>query len=401
MSYRTVEIRFAPQSARQWQTFGAARQECAHVWNDLVRVHARIRRLGWKWPSKSRFQSWAKRRYPYLSAQTVQQIIAEFLEAVNATHQKRKNGSTEARYPYRILRFRDVPYTNQDARLRDCKLLLPNGRSGTLAIPLPSASLFPGRLMEVRLCFGKVLIVCEVPLSSTRPCCTTGNDLGVNTLIAATDGQSAILVSGKEAKASVQWRNKRLASLQAAQAAKTKGSRRWKRLQRRKYKLLEKSQRRIRDLTHKATAAVQQEFPAAQAFVGEPFNEAAQTISRRQAQQVASTCNRKVIQQLSYKGFGATTVSEAYSSQTCPVCGGRRQCRRIYQCQRCGYTAPRDVVGALNILRIGTFGVMTQDPNVPTQIKYRRPTWGGRRKPHSKWRLRSSGGHPARSSAPS
>jgi len=51
------------------------RQEAARLWNDLVRRHHRIRRLGWTWPSKARWQRWAirpKGRYPGISAQSAQ-----------------------------------------------------------------------------------------------------------------------------------------------------------------------------------------------------------------------------------------------------------------------------------------------------------------------------------------
>jgi len=88
-----------------------------------------------------------------------------------------------------------------------------------------------------------------------------GVDLGVNTLVAATDGTKAVLISGREAKATVQWRNKRLASAVGKQAALVKGSRRWRRVQRRKARMLAKARRRMNDLIHKATHRVMTEFP--------------------------------------------------------------------------------------------------------------------------------------------
>jgi transposase len=111
--------------------------------------------------------------------------------------------------------------------------------------------------------------------------------LGVNTLIAATDGEKAVLISGRAAKATVQWHNKRLASLQPAQSRKMPGSRRWKCLQRRKAKMLTKARRRIQDITHKATRQVADTFPGATCHVGKPFNGAAQKMGHRQAQQVS------------------------------------------------------------------------------------------------------------------
>jgi putative transposase len=367
------------------------------LWNDLVVRHHRIRRLAWRWPSKARWQRWAIRpqgRSPGISAQraqSAQQIIGEFCEAVDSCRQLRKNSHEDARDPWKLRRSHDVVYTNQDARLRDGRLVLPHGASGTLRIRLPDAITLPGRLMEVRLSHGVVRLICEV-VDAPRPQQTViGVDLGVNTLIAATDGQRVILISGRAAKATVQYRNKQLAWLQQAQSTCAKHSRRHKRLHRRKYAMLDKTKRRIRDLCHKASRQVAAAFPNATCSVGEPFNAAARRIGRVKAQQVSTACTRKIIQLLDYKTAGALTLSEAYSSQTCPVCGEQSKQRRIYCCPRWGATGPRDAVDAVNILSLGIYGVMLPGRAVPRRIKYLRP-WP--RQPRS-----SSGGRPARSSA--
>ena len=387
MNYRTIEIVWHPRTTTEWGTFTASRKEAARLWGDLVVRHHRIRRLGWKWPSKARWQRWARGRYPGISAQSTQQLIGEFCEAVDSCRQLRRNGQTEARYPWRKPRYHDVVYTNQDARIRDGRVILPHGKSGPLRIHLPETVTLPGRLMEVRLSYGVVRLICEV-LESPRPQQTViGVDLGVNTLIAATDGTKVFLVSGRGVKAVIQWRNKTLADIQQAQSSKTKGSLRWKRLQCRKYQMLDKTKRQVRDATHKATHAIAEAFPGATCYVGEPFNDAARRTGRVQAQQVSTACNRKIIEQLDYKTAGTIAVNEAYSSQTCPVCGERSKHRRIYRCPHCGATGPRDAVGAVNILSLGQHGVMLPDRSLPRQVKYLRP-----------WRS-SSGGHPARSSA--
>jgi putative transposase len=387
MSYRTIGIAWRPRTTTEWATFTTSRKEAARLWRDLVIRHHRIRRLGWKWPSKARWKRWAKGHYPGLSAQSAQQLIGEFCEAVDSCRQLRKNGQTEARYPWRMPHYHDVAYTNQDARIRDRRLILPHGTSGTLRLCLPETVTLPGRLMEVRLSFGVVRLVYEVA-DAPRPQQTViGVDLGVNTLVAATDGMKVFLVSGRGVKAVIQWRNKTLADIQQAQSSKAKGSRRWKRLQRRKYQMLGKTKRQVRDATHKATHAVAEAFPGATCYVGEPFNDAAQRTGRVQAQQVSTACTRKIIVQLDYKTTGAIAISEAYSSQTCPVCGERSKHRRIYRCPHCGATGPRDAIGAVNILSLGQHGAMLPGRCLPVQVKYLRP-----------WRS-SSGGHPARRSA--
>jgi hypothetical protein len=154
MSYRTIEVAWTPRTTTEWATFSASRREAARLWNALMRRHHRIRRLTWTWPSKARWQRWAKGRFPGLSAQSAQQIIGEFCEAVDSCRQLRKNGHAQARYHWRLRRYHDVVYTNQDARIRDGRLVLPHSKSGTLRICLPETVTLPGRLMEVRLSYG-------------------------------------------------------------------------------------------------------------------------------------------------------------------------------------------------------------------------------------------------------
>jgi putative transposase len=384
MGYRTIEVSWFPRSRSGWATFTAARLESARLWGDLVERHFRIRRLNWKWPSKARWQRWAKRKYPNLSAQSAQQVIGEFCEAVESARRLRAGDHPAARYPWKKTKYRSVPYTNQDAKLRDGVLRLPSGKAGALLVRIPNTVTLPGRLMEARLEYGRVLLVYQTP-DTVRPAGPTiGVDLGVNTLIAATDGGTAILVSGREVKATIQWRNKKLASAARRQSAMTKGSSRWLRLQRRKRKMLRKADRRIRDLAHKATRQVANAFPNAHAYVGEPFNDAAEKVGRFSAQAISQAINRTVIELLDYKLSGALAIPEPYTSQTCPVCGGRRTCRRMYRCP-CGVVAPRDVVGAVNILSLGVSGKIVQRA-IPSRIMYRRPD------------RRSTAGHAARSS---
>jgi len=381
MSYRTIEIHWIPRKPSDWRTFGSSRREAARLWGDLVERHHRIRRRNLKWPSKQRWQHWAKGRYPGLSAQSVQQIIGEFCEAVNSTRQLRKNGHPDARYPWRKPKYRDVVYTNQDARIRDARLILPHGTSGRLRVPVPVS--LPGRLMEVRVSMGTVRLVCEVPDVTTPQQTVIGVDLGVNTLIAATDGEKAVLVSGRAAKAIVQGRNKHLASFSQAQSSKTKGSHRWKRLQRRKARMLAKSSRRLRDVMHKATRQVANAFPGATCYVGKPFNDAAQHLGHRHAQQVSSACNTKIINLLDYKSCGAIQTDEYLTSQTCPVCGERNKGQRIYRCWACGTTAPRDVIGSLNILAIGRHGSLIPGRSVPNAVHWVHPLKYAGHKPAS------------------
>ncbi len=403
---RVVEVSWLPRSSVQWATFTAARRACGDLWSAMVAIHKRIRRLNWKWPSYSRWEKWAKGKFPGLSAQSIQQTVAEFCECLSATTAKRKAQKARgeeitAQYPWKAQRYRAPTYTNQDAKVADGFLRLSHGRGRSpLRVRLPDELL--GRLMEVSLHYGVVRIVCEVPLpkvdENVSAPVTIGCDLGVNTLVAATDGETAILVSGKEAKAIVQYRNKTLAEIDAAIAKYKPGSRRRKKLARRKHKMLDKCGRKIKDITHKATAAVVRQFPNANVIVGEPFNDAAAKMNSRTAQQVSQVCTGKLIGQLEYKAASVKQVNEAWSSQQCPCCGRRQKCRRVYRCQNpeCGLVAPRDVVGCTDIRSIGLYGELRTNQPIPKRVIFVRPLrkyrGGGNAPP------RSSGGTPASSS---
>lgn len=407
VSHRVVEIRWLPRSTEEWAAYTSARTEAARLWTKMVAMHAVVRRLSLPWPSRAQWETWARGRFPALSAQSVQQVVKDFVDALSSTRalraaQAAAGDEATAHYPWKTkARYRDVPYTNQDAVVRDGILRLSNGRGGTapFSIPLPPDRPLPGRLVEVTLAYGVVRLVCEVRGTSERASGPlVGVDLGVNTLVAATDGETAILVSGRGLKAIVQYGNKTNATLRSRIDRAKPGSRRRKKLVRARYRAADKVARKVRDALHKATRAVANAFPRSAAVVGKPFNDAARKMGRRQAQQVSQASNARLIAQLAYKmAGGATEKPEPYSSQTCPVCGCRQKCRRVYQCKGCGLVAPRDVVGCANIRSIGRYGEIRTGQPVPTVVRFIRPL---RKYPATpQGAAGSSGGTPARVAA--
>lgn len=396
-----------PRTDAEWAAFTLARAEAARLWSAMVTRHARIRRYPWmKWPSRARWDRWARGKFPGISAQSVQQVVAEFLDAISATTTARKaqraaGEEVTAKYPWKTrAKYRDVTYTNQGAVVRGGVLQLSNGKGNApLRITLPAGRPMLGRLMEVSLAYGVVRLVCKVADSDVvadGP--LVGVDLGVNTLAAATDGETAVLVSGRGLKAIVQYGNKTNAKLRSRIDRCKNGSRRRKKLARAKRRSEAKVARKIRDLLHKATRAIANTFPRSAAVVGKPFNDAARKMGRVQAQQVSQASNGKMIAQLAYKmAGGATEKPEPYSSQTCPGCGCRQKCRRVYQCKECGLRAPRDVVGAVNIRSIGQYGEIRPGQSMPTDVRWVRPL---RKYPvASQEAAGSSGGTPARVAA--
>jgi len=135
--------------------------EAGRLWSWLVERHADARQQGGTWPSKADLQHEAKRQFPGLHSQSVQQIIADFCEAITAAESLRRHGEPFA-YPQKKPKYRQVIFTNQAVQYRDGTLVLLCGTAGKLAVRIPKGLLLPGRLMEVRLGYGVVDIVCQV-----------------------------------------------------------------------------------------------------------------------------------------------------------------------------------------------------------------------------------------------
>jgi len=373
MAYRTVRFSWFPSTCQGWLIFTSVRKEAARLWSWLVERHATIRQQGGRWPTRNEIQKEIKGLFPGLHSQSAQMIVNDFCEAVASAESLRRRGEP-FEYPHRKTTYRQVLFSNQAPKFRDGRMVLPRGKAGSLEIFMPKGVTLPGRLMEVRLGYGSVEIVREVIIEPQPPGPTIGIDLGVNTIIAATDGDKAILVSGREIKATVQLRNKRLAEISKKQERHKKGSRRHRRLQRRKNRILAHAKNKVRDLCHKATRKIADAFPNAKAYVGEPFNDACRMMDRVRAQTVSSACNRKIINLLNYKLAACIEVEEHDSSKTCPVCGERSKHNRIYRCRRCRFEAPRDVVGCSNIRVIGIEGGMRPGCPVPNRIHFVHPS---------------------------
>jgi putative transposase len=195
-------------------------------------------------------------------------------------------------------------------------------------------------------------------------------------------------------RANAQYTVKRLAELHAKQDRKRKGSRRWKRLQRRKTRFLAQQKRRARDMEHKVSRAVvtwAKERQVTTLVIGDVRDVAnGKRHNANSQQKIGLWSHGRHRQNITYKaaaaGIAVTLCAEAYTSQTCPgtLPDGTAclQCHkpkgRRFRCPACGFTAHRDALGPANILSqhfTGEPGHVL--PPIPT---YRYP-FAGKRSP--------------------
>jgi putative transposase len=218
-------------------------------------------------------------------------------------------------------------------------------------------------------------------------------DLGEIHPAAVTDGKETIIITCRALRANQQYTVERLAELRAKQDRKRKGSRSWRRLQRRKIRFLAKQKRRARDLEHKSSRALVTWAKQRQigTLVGDVRDVAdGKRLNTKSQQKVSLWSHGRQRAYITYKaeaaGITVTLCPEAYTSQTCPgtlpdgtAC---MQCHkpkgRLYRCPACGFTAHRDAVGCANILS----QYYTREPRhvLPPSPKYRHP-FAGKRSP--------------------
>jgi putative transposase len=216
-------------------------------------------------------------------------------------------------------------------------------------------------------------------------------DLGEIHPAALTDGHEAVVITTRRLRATHQYTAKRLSELQAKQAGKTKGSRRWGLLQRRKARFLAQQKKRTRDIEHKVSRAVVDwatERGAGTLAVGDVRDVAdGKRMNSKSQQKISLWSHGRMRQYLTYKaeaaGIGVELVDEHGTSKTCPACGRRYKPRgRVYRCPRCGLVAHRDVVGSVNILSRKLHGELAKILPPPLlATRYRHPAWQGKRSP--------------------
>lgn len=186
-------------------------------------------------------------------------------------------------------------------------------------------------------------------------------DLGeIHSIAAIDNGGHAIIITGRKLRSIKRFRDKEVAKVKSLRSRCQKGSRRYRKLSKAIYCLHHKADNQIGDVVHKTTKlfldyCIKNNITTV--YYGDLDRATRNTkgeISSHVGQKLNEWCYGRIVQQLENKlgcyGVELVRVDEAYSSQTCPVCGKRNKpANRNYHCN-CGYEQHRDIVGAMNIL---------------------------------------------------
>jgi putative transposase len=382
----------------------ALNAESGRVYTDMLVCHYRIYRRKGVWLRPELGERWQDRHGgpTILHAHSRDAAQQGFYTACKTAKACQEVG-LDTKYPYHRKRWRTTIWKATGIRLHERTLRLARARvQAPVAVPLPPhlLTLPAAAFREVRLVWDRVArhytwhLVIEdgVPPAPPPPGDhTAAIDLGEIHPAAVSDGKETIIFTCRALRSTQQYTAKRVGELKATQDRKQKGSRRWKRLQRRKTRFRAKQRRRARDLEHKVSRAVVDWATAPERrvhtlVIGDVRDVAdGKRLNRKSQQKIGVWSHGRQRQYLTYKaeaaGITIALVSEAYTSQTCPgtlpdgtAClHCTKPTGRRYRCSACGFAAHRDALGAANILSQHYTG----EPGhvLPPAPKYRYPFW--------------------------
>lgn len=345
----------------------ALNRESRRIYTDTLVWHYRIYRRTGRWLSPYADMKLNDSLGPTtLHAHSRDAAQEAFAKACKTAKANRNDGS---KYPHKQTFYRTTIWKSTGIRAKGDRLLLARARGLepiTVNLPPKLAGLSKTAFVEVRLVYDRIaqrhrwhLVINDAVQTPPR---SEGQslaaDLGeVHPAAVADEAGNVVIFTARDLRALNQYRNKRLASLQTRLSRRTKRSRRWTKLQRRKTYLLARNNRQRRDIEHKVTRAIANHAKAEGAkrvIVGDLRNIGqGKRLNTNAQQKVSGWSHGRQIAFLVYKlaaeGIALERQSEAYSSKTCPSCGRHNKPNgRNYRCAHCGFVGHRDAVGAVN-----------------------------------------------------
>jgi putative transposase len=358
----------------------ALRAEAGRLWTDLLRLHA-LARLQGRWLGNGELEQATKGGQYALHSQSVQALCQKVVANVETATDLRRREWAETRhiqtaYPHHPKAYQTVVWKDQAlAILPTGQLRLPvGGQRPPLLLPLPEEyrrgnprrAELTWRADHYELCLTIDTGEALPPALPTGE--VAGVDLGeVHIAAVTTTRRHAQVMSGRRLRTCKQWRNKVHCVLQEKLSRCQPGSRRAKRLSRRKVKVSVKLYRQQRDRLHQAARTVVDFCHAegvSQIAVGDVRDiQTGVCLGKRTNQQISQWPHGQVARSHAEKaarlGIVVEWIDEAYSTRTCSHSGHDQPSSprgRRFRCVGCGARVHRDVNGANNICSKAVYG---------------------------------------------
>ena len=290
-------------------------------------------------------------------SQTIQAICQSYFKALKSFCSVCQS-NPDAKPPKRTPKYFKVHWKSSAITYRNGVVRLSNGKARKpIFIKAPSKPVCVEMFHQRGSYYFSLVYKVEPP---TRE--ITGNvvavDMGEIHPIVSHDGKSVTIYNGRKLRSIRRYREKTKARFQAKMDRCKQRSKRWYRLRRAKGKSLVKLDAQIKDAEHKITSRFISDCQRAKAdtiVIGDlkGIRDRAK-FSKLSNQKIHQWPFARIASMIEYKAtlvaIKVESVSEAYTSQTCPQCGHRHKPRnRNYHCKPCGFKYHRDGVGAINL----------------------------------------------------
>jgi putative transposase len=369
--------------------FYQCNKESAKVWNKCVRLSKELWKTEGKYSDRKYLQDNIQGNFSsLLPAHVIQIIIAKYLSACVNIARARKQGRTDLRYPYKEKKYYNT--------LWDYMIFKVNYENNIISFTKPKMNKklqkpinikiknIPQNVVRIELIFDKILKLAliyweekEIQQTGNNTCAI---DLGEIHAITTIDSNgNSLIITGREIRSIQRFQNKEYGKLQSKISRCKKGSNQYKKYRKAIINLKSKTNAKKKNCFHKISKM----------FVDYCINNNIKTVvigdltkfnmnldqrkeRKGNKQRLVQWTHGILIYYLTYKlkneGIELKTISEAYTSQTCPSCGNRyKPINRNYICKKCGYTQHRDIVGAMNI-----YEKYTSQKVIPKPLKYLR-----------------------------
>lgn len=362
--------------------------ESGRIYTRTMVEHWRIFRNKEVWLSAGMDEKYNDFLYPTsLHAHSRDAAQQAFAKAVKTTHALRKAGFSDAQFPHKTKYWKTTIWKNTGIRVRDGIARLARARGlDPICVQLPF-DLQGLSFVEARLVYNRKTSRSEwhfVTDDGIEPAmrsegASVAVDMGEIHPAVVTDGNTALVISARELRATGQGLAKAISILDARKAGMKRGSLRYRRMSKAKAKARRVANARQRDILHKVSRAVVDyavETNAKEISIGDVRDIAdGINIGKHSNQKISLWPHGKLRQYIAYKalrvGMETLLEDEHYTTQTCPNCGSRKKpSGRIYSCGQCGFVGHRDVVGASNILSRRLFGELGRVQVVETMYRH-------------------------------
>jgi putative transposase len=367
------------------------------IWNDTLDLAKNYHQEHGQWIDKKQLHLATKGQYP-LHSQSIQAVYERYLQARENALKARAKGYTAIRYPWRQKKNFNTRWK------KDGFKIYPHGRielsmgiwQGQRQKPLvvKVKKLPPYPIKEIELIWDRKLKLALTYDDGLEVKEATGVnmvsiDLGeIHAIAAVCENNQGLIITGRQLRSTKRLRNKKIQELQKKISRCQKHSRQWKKYRKAMNYVLSKSEAQLKDGLHKISRFFVNwciNNQVKEVIVGDvegvqrntankKTNPRKKRRNRKQNQKLSQWQFGKLYKYLEYKlgaeNIALRKVNEAYTSQTCPVCGRKKKVSgRVYRCY-CGYSEHRDIHGAKNILTKEKHGEFRDF--VVNEIKYLR-----------------------------